>query len=121
MLPNRQPLDVLKDEIRGSEFGHNAYELSNKAIARIVEYPMTDQRESLAGGTAKYDIHSPGPYPSSLPYLGSGQSGNRLREHDASRKVVFVYSAMNGVYFNCGDDVEAGLLETQPKAPSTSK
>jgi hypothetical protein len=82
---------------------------------------MTDQGEPLAGGTAKYDIHLPAPYPGSLPDLGSGQSGHRLREHDASWKVVFVYSAMDRVYFNCGDNIETGLLEAQSKAPSASK
>jgi hypothetical protein len=28
---------------------------------------------------------------------------------------------MDRVYFNCGDNIETGLLEAQSKAPSTSK
>jgi hypothetical protein len=82
---------------------------------------MTDHGKTLAGGAAKYNIHLPVPDPGSSPDFRPGQSGYRLREHDATWKVVFVYRAMDGVYFNRSGDVETCLLEAQSKAPSASK
>jgi hypothetical protein len=82
---------------------------------------MTDHGEPLAGGAPKYDVHMPTSYPGPPPNLGSGQPDNRLWQHDALWKVVCVDSAMYGVDFNCGHDIETGLLEAQSKAPSASK
>jgi hypothetical protein len=52
-------------------------------------------------------------YPGPLPDFGPGQFGDRLRQHDAARKVVGVDSAMYGVYFDSRRDIETRLLESQ--------
>jgi len=60
-------------------------------------------------------------YSSPLSDLGPGQSGNRLRQHDALRKVVGMDSAVDGVDFYRGHDIETGLLEAKAKASSAGK
>jgi hypothetical protein len=82
---------------------------------------MTNQGESLAGRTTKYDVDMPAAYPSLLPYFFSGQPDNRSRQHSALRKVEGVYSAMDWIDLNCGNNIETSLLEAQSKAPSTSE
>jgi hypothetical protein len=75
---------------------------------------MADHRESLARSSAKDNVHALTAYTGTPPDLGSGQSGYRPRQHDAVGKVVCVDTAMDGVDFDSGHNVEAGLLESQP-------
>jgi hypothetical protein len=82
---------------------------------------MTNHGEPLARGAAEYNVHMCEAYPSPLPDLGAGQSSNRLRQHDAMREVVCMDSAMDGVDFDCGHDIETSLLEAQSKASSAGK
>jgi hypothetical protein len=80
---------------------------------------VANHRESLAGGSPKDNIYPLTAYSGPQPDLGSGQPGNRLRQHDATREVVFVDSTMDRVDFNSGHDIETGLFEAQTKAPSS--
>jgi hypothetical protein len=82
---------------------------------------MPDHRKPLAGRSPKYHIDAPAPNPSPMPDLGSGQPGNRLRKHGACREVVRMDSAMDGVDFDSGHNIETRLLEAQSKAPCASK
>ena len=57
LLTDRQTFDVLEDEIVSSQFVDDAREVFDQRIARIVERPLTDEREPLTGRTAENDIH----------------------------------------------------------------
>jgi len=76
MFPDRETLDVLEDKIGGFQFGYDAYEFPNKAVARVVEGAMAHHREALAGGATEYNIDVPTSYSCPLPYFVSGQTGN---------------------------------------------
>jgi hypothetical protein len=67
----------------------------------------------LAGRTSKHDVHALTTYSCPTPDLVSGQTGNRLRQYGALRKVVFVNGTMDGVDFDGGHNVETGLFEAQ--------
>jgi hypothetical protein len=82
---------------------------------------MTNQGKPLAGRAPEYDVDMPAPYPSPLPDFFPSQPDDRSRQHSALRKVVCMDSAMDGIDFDCGHDIETGLLETQSKASSASK
>lgn len=55
------------------------------------------------------------------PNLFAGQRSHRSWNNGASRKVEFVDGGMHRVDFDRGDDIEAGLLETQAEAASASE
>ena len=57
MLPNREPLHVLEDKVAGVKFGDETHEIAHKRVARIIENPLADHRESLAGRPTEDDIH----------------------------------------------------------------
>jgi hypothetical protein len=42
MFPNCQAFNIFEDKVGGPQFGHNAYEVSYKSIARVVQRPMAN-------------------------------------------------------------------------------
>jgi hypothetical protein len=72
MLPNRQTLDVLKDKIRGLEFGHNADEFTNKTVSRVIQRTVADQGEPLARSASENDIDAAAANTGAPPNLFSG-------------------------------------------------
>jgi hypothetical protein len=82
---------------------------------------MAYHGESLTRGTPKDHIYVADANSCSAPDFGSGQPHNRSRQHRALGKVVGVDSAVDGVDFNRGHDIETGLLEAQAKTSGTRK
>jgi hypothetical protein len=82
---------------------------------------MADHRKTLTGRAAKYNIYLPVPNAGPSPDLRPGQPDDRLWEHDAAWKVVYMYSTVDGVNFDCSGDIKTGLLKPQSKAARASK
>jgi hypothetical protein len=121
MLPNRQALHIFEDKVGGFQLGYDAYEVSYKAIAWIVQRPMPDHGEALTGRATKHNIHTLTAYPCTTPDLVSGQTGNRPWQHGALREVVLVNCTMDRVDFNSGDNIETCLLKPQSQASGPCK
>jgi hypothetical protein len=121
MLPDRQAFDVLENKIRSLQFGHDTDEFANQAIPLVIQCPVTDHGEPLARSAAKNDIHTPTAYSCSPPNLVPSETDHRSGQDGATRKIICVNSAVNGVDFHGSHDVEASLLEAQTKASSTRK
>ena len=116
MLADRQAFDVLENKVRGLQLGHNSGKFADEAIPRIVKCPVADQRESLARSATKNYVNAAAANSCPPPDLISGEANNRLGKNRAAREIVFVDCAMDGIDFNGGDNVEAGLFEAQAKA-----
>ena len=59
MIPHRQAGDVLKDEVPRVELKDHPGELVDELVAGVVERPLADERESLAGGAANDRVNLP--------------------------------------------------------------
>lgn len=115
MLTEGQAFDVLENEVRRPQFGHDAHEIAHETIARIVQRPLAYHREALAGSTAEHHVDSAPAQSRSRTDLGARQFGNRLRKDRAIRKIELVDRTMDGIDFDGSNDVESSLLEAETK------
>jgi hypothetical protein len=111
MLPYCQTFDIFEDKVRGPEFGHNPDKLANKAVPGIVQRPMADQGKPLARCATKNDVDATASDACTPPDLVPSETHNRLRQDGATRKIICVDGAMDGIDFNSGDNIEASLFE----------
>jgi hypothetical protein len=113
MPPNRKPFHVLKNEVPGIQLVYDPHKVFNKAVARIVKRPLTDQGEPLAGGTAEHNIDAPLTDFGSGSYVRTAQPCNRPGDYCAGRKVELVGASMDRVNFDSRNDIEPSLLEAE--------
>ena len=107
MVADSQAFHVLEDEGPGLEFGDDANEIEDKAIARIVQDPLPDQGETLARRTAEDAINGTISDPCGKPDFGTRQPFDRTRDDGGCREVEFVDGTMNGVNFDCRHNIKA--------------
>jgi hypothetical protein len=88
VFANGQAFNVLENKMRGFQFTNDAGKLANEAISGVVQSPVADHRESLAGRASKHDIHPPPANPRSLPDLFAGQTDDRAGQDGAPRKII---------------------------------
>jgi hypothetical protein len=87
--------------------------VKDQAVSRIIENPVTYEREPLARWTANYHIYrlisDPGPFPNfaaaQITYVGTDDL--------AIREIQFMDTRVYRVVFDGCDDVEPSLLESE--------
>ena len=115
LISHGQSLDVLEDEVAGSQIRDDSHKLPNERITRIIERAMSYQRKSLTRRTAEYDIDGFSRCQLGfLPNFSCGEADDRACNHAALWKVELVSRRVNRVYLCRGHNIESSLLE--PKA-----
>ena len=113
MLPKRQSLDVLQHENRRLQLAHQAQEMSNQLVPGVVEGALPDERKSLTGRPPDDNIYGT---LDAILNLATRQTGGIAADGGARREIVQMRCRVNGIQFDCGDDIETRLLKTQPQA-----
>lgn len=112
MTSHRQPLDILEDEIIGVEFRHNANEILNQAVSRIVKRTFADHRKALAGSSSDNDMNfafDSGNFPDVVTRKVSDGMGN----NGAAREIEMMDTGVDWIDLDGGCDIKPGLLEAE--------
>jgi hypothetical protein len=113
MLADSKALYVFENESASFEFGDDTHEFEDEAVTRILQGPMADERETLAGRTAEHAVY--------LMIADACHAADKVgvyplhREWNdcCIREIKFVNGAVYGIDLDGGGNVEAGLLEAE--------
>ena len=123
VVPNCKALHVFEDEVLRVKVCDKSDKLSNELISWIIEHPLSDERETLARGSATDDIYTAHTiFRAAVLHDGiCVETDDRLRQRCGSGEVEMMDCGMNGVQLHGRDDVEASLLEPQRHSACTGK
>jgi hypothetical protein len=90
-------------------------------IARVFEHALPDQREALAGWTAKHHIHRTPPDSSGRAKIVALEADHRPRKNGGIREIEVMGCCVDGINLYGGCYVEPGLFESERHAASACK
>lgn len=116
VLADREPAYVFEDEIVGLEINHEADEVIDQRVARVVESSFADHAESLTGGAAKNYVDRGIADPGNAADVCGIYVGHTAADGRAGREIELVDGTVNGIVLDGGSDVEASLLKSETHA-----
>jgi len=116
VLTDCQTFHILKNEGSCIKLSNDPYEIQDKPVPRIVQDPLSDQREALARRTTKNAIDGSVSYSGGNPDFRPGQTLDGAGDYSRGRKIELVDRAMNRVDLDGCHHIESCLLEAKAKA-----
>ncbi len=123
MSANGEPLHILENKSASAELGDQAHELQDQCIARVVQDPLADHGEALAGRTAKHTVDRLVPDAGCLTYVVRRDVHDRAGNDRTVGEVELVDGAMDWSILDTGTHIEAACSKPRliPPAPANSQ
>ena len=113
MRADGQSADVLEYEVRRLQLDHEAHEVVNERVARVVERGFADHAEALARRTAEQHVYRAVADAGMVADVLAVDVGDAATDGRAFGEVKLMRSAVDGVVFDGCRHVESGLLEAE--------